>query len=43
MLIEFSDRVFNKKLTQLACQGLDYSYHNRSQFYQGPLELPPQV
>jgi hypothetical protein len=38
MFIEFTDRTFSKKLTQIGCAGLDFSYENRSQFYDGPLE-----
>jgi hypothetical protein len=41
MLIEYVDRTFNSKLVKIACQGLDYSYENRSQFYSGPLEVIP--
>lgn len=40
MFIEYSDRHFSKLLTQLMCIGLDFSYENRSQFYDGPLKLP---
>jgi transcriptional regulator GlxA family with amidase domain len=41
MLIEFADRTFNRKLVEIGCQGLDYSYENRSQFYSGPFEVIP--
>ena len=40
MFIEYTDRTFNKQLTQLACVGLDFKYENRSQFYDGPLVFP---
>jgi putative intracellular protease/amidase len=40
MIIEYSSLHFNKKLTQLACLGLEFKYENRSQFYDEPLVLP---
>jgi hypothetical protein len=41
MIIEYADRTFNKKLVEIGCQGLDYPYKNRSQFYDGPFEVIP--
>jgi hypothetical protein len=41
MLIEFTDQTFDKTLVQIGCQGLDFPYANRSQFYTGPLAPLP--
>jgi hypothetical protein len=43
MLIEFTDQTFDRTLTQIGCQGLDFPYANRSQFYTGPLAPVPTV
>lgn len=43
MFIEFIDHAFNKKLLLQACQGLDFPYENRSQFYKGPLAPTPVI
>jgi hypothetical protein len=36
MFIEYTDRTFDKQLVKLGCEGLDFEYENRQQFYKKP-------
>lgn len=37
MVIEYSLQVFEKKLVELGCEGLDFEIEGRSQSYKAPL------